>query len=150
MLRLKLTNERGSSSIEFITAGMILLIPLVYLVLAMSALQAGAFAAEGAARQAARAFVLASDEREGRAAASQAVAVTLADYGLDADSTALSIDCSAGAAVCLAPGEIVVVTVRVEVGMPLVPEVLGLQQVARIPMQASSTERVSKLWGAGS
>lgn len=148
MLRSKLTSEEGSSSIEFITAGMILLVPLVYLVLAMSSVQSGAFAAEGAARQAARAFVLADDESSGRAAAQRAIAVTLADYGLREDSVTLSMDCSDGAAPCLAPGEIVVVTVQVEVAMPLVPAVLGLDQVAVVPMRASSTERVSKLWGA--
>lgn len=150
MRRLKLTSERGSSSIEFITAGMILLVPLVYLVLAMSALQAGAFAVEGAARQAARAFVLAEDESSGRAAASRAIAVTLEDYGLGEDSTSLSINCASGTAACLVPGEIVIVTVRVAVAMPLVPDVLGLQNIAQIPLQASSTERVSKLWGAAS
>ncbi|HSP76545.1 MAG TPA: hypothetical protein VLO31_10065, partial [Cryobacterium sp.] len=49
--------ERGSASLEFITAGLILLVPLVYLVLAMAALQGGALAVEGAARQAARVYV---------------------------------------------------------------------------------------------
>lgn len=148
MLRSKLTSENGSSSIEFITAGMILLVPLVYLVLAMSSLQSGTFAVEGAARQAARAFVLADDESSGRSAAQRALAVTLADYGLSEESVSLSMDCSDGAAPCLVPGEVVVVTVRVDVAMPLVPAVLGLDQVAVVPVQASSTERVSKLWGA--
>lgn len=33
--------QGGSASLEFITAGLILLLPLVYLVVAMSALQGG-------------------------------------------------------------------------------------------------------------
>ena len=37
-----LTGERGSASLEFLTVGMILLVPLVYLVLAVAAIQAAA------------------------------------------------------------------------------------------------------------
>ena len=44
------TEDEGSASLEFITAGMILLLPLVYLVLVMAALQGGSLAVEGAAR----------------------------------------------------------------------------------------------------
>ena len=42
------SSDDGSASLEFITVGMILLVPLVYLVLALSAVQSGALAAEGA------------------------------------------------------------------------------------------------------
>ena len=61
MRRSKWSSEAGSASLEFLTVGVILLVPLVYLVLAMSAIQAGALAVEGAARQAARVAVQAID-----------------------------------------------------------------------------------------
>ena len=61
--------EDGSASLEFITAGMLLLLPLVYLVLTMAAIQAGAFAVEGAARQAARVYVQSGTVGEANAAA---------------------------------------------------------------------------------
>ena len=52
--RVSLRDETGTAALEFITVGLILLVPLVYLVLALASLQAGTFAVEGAARQAAR------------------------------------------------------------------------------------------------
>ena len=63
----------GSAALEFITAGFLLLIPLVYLILAMAALQGGALSVEGASRQAARVFVQApsSARRNGSRAKQQ-------------------------------------------------------------------------------
>lgn len=143
-----LRSEQGSASLEFLTVGMILLVPLVYLVLVLSALQAGALAAEGAARQAARAFVLAESDAAGQRAAARALAVTLDDYGLTQDESELVVDCSAGDA-CLVRGETVTVHVRISVGLPFVPDVLELQNRASVPMTAASTQRVSKFWGGG-
>ena len=57
--------ERGSASLEFLTVGMILLVPLVYLVLALAAIQGGSLAVEGAARHAARVAVLTGDRADG-------------------------------------------------------------------------------------
>ncbi|WP_207226194.1 hypothetical protein [Microterricola gilva] len=134
---------------EFLTVGMILLVPLVYLVLVMSALQAGALAAEGAAKQAVRVFVQAESDAAGQSAAARALAVTLDDYGLAESESELVIDCSAGARGCLARGETVTVHVRISVGLPFVPDVLELQNRASVPMEAASTQRVSKFWGGG-
>ena len=67
----RFASEQGSASLEFITVGMVMLIPLVYLVLTMSAIQAGALAAEGAARQAARVFVQSENLEAAHAAASR-------------------------------------------------------------------------------
>ncbi len=148
MRRWSCRNDRGSASLEFLTVGLILMVPLVYLVLAVSALQAGALAVEGAARQAARAFVLAESETAGRAAAGRAIAVTFADYGLSAEEGSLEVDCTNGQPGCLLRGETVTVSVRVAVDLPFVPDVLGLRQSARVPLSASATQRVSTFSGA--
>lgn len=148
-LRRSCRSEQGSASLEFLTVGMILLVPLVYLVLVMSALQAGALAAEGAARQAARAYVLAESDAAGQSAAARALAVTLDDYGLAQEESELLVDCSAGAGACLVRGETVTVHVRISVGLPFVPDALELQNRASVPMTAASTQRVSKFWGGG-
>ena len=47
-------SDDGSASLEFITVGVLLLVPLVYLVLVVSSLQAASLAVEGAAQQASR------------------------------------------------------------------------------------------------
>lgn len=138
--------DDGSASLEFITAGMILLVPIVYLILAMSALQGASFAVEGAARQAARVYVQAEDADAARVAADRAIRVALADYGLDGDTAEVSITCSV--ADCLTRLETVTVSVGVSVALPLVPPVLETALPVRIPLEASSTQQVSRFWGA--
>src|SRR5690554_8129605 len=94
-------DETGSASLEFITAGMLLLLPLVYLVLVMSAVQAGALAVEGAARQAARVFVQGENVTTATAQAQRAIEFALADYGLDVADASVAIHCAPTSSECL-------------------------------------------------
>ncbi|TFD57369.1 hypothetical protein E3T39_15410 [Cryobacterium suzukii] len=142
-------SEAGSASLEFITAGMILLVPLVYLVLALSALQGGALAVEGAARQAARVYVQAPDEGTATARAHRAVAFALSDYGLDPGDAEVQIECAGGTSRCLTSRGLVTVTVRIGIALPLVPDMLALNQSASVPMTAASTQMVSRFGGLG-
>ena len=143
--RAVLAGEAGSASLEFITVGLILLVPLVYLVLAMSVLQGGAFAVEGAARQAARVYVLAPNPAEAEERAERAVLVGLSDYGIDAATADVSIGC-AGGPVCLSRRSVVTVTVRVQVALPFVPAVLTRTTGGSIPLEAAATQTVSRFW----
>ncbi|MCA1943576.1 MAG: pilus assembly protein, partial [Yonghaparkia sp.] len=61
--------DRGSASLEFLVAGLLMLVPLVYLILTLGTIQSAALATEGAARQAARVFVQAPSTAVGAAAA---------------------------------------------------------------------------------
>jgi hypothetical protein len=140
-------SERGSASLEFLTVGIILLVPLVYLVLAVAAIQGGALAVEGAARQAARIAVEASAEGAADAAVDRAVRVTLADYGVDADAASVSIECSATD--CLEPGSRIRVSVVARVSLPLVPDFLALEAVGSVPLEASATQTVSRFVRSG-
>ncbi|WP_251038995.1 hypothetical protein [Agromyces sp. ISL-38] len=141
-------SERGSASLEFLTVGIILLVPLVYLVLAVAAIQGGALAVEGAARQAARVAVQASAEGAADAAVERAVRVTLADYGVDADAASVTIECSATD--CLEPGSRIRVSVAARVSLPLVPDFLSLDAVGSVPLEASATQTVSRFARSGS
>lgn len=138
--------EAGSASLEFITAGMILLVPLVYLVLALSALQGGALAVEGAARQAARVYVQSPDEVTAHERAQRAVVFALSDYGLNAADAEVQIEC-AGASHCLTRQGLVTITVRIGIALPLAPDWLALSQSAIVPMTATSTQIVSRFGG---
>ncbi|MCD5346738.1 hypothetical protein PX701_05630 [Agromyces sp. H3Y2-19a] len=137
--------ERGSASLEFLTVGMLLLVPLVYLVLAIAAVQGGALAVEGAARQAARVAVEAGGRGDAEIAVERAVAVALADYGIEAGEASVELDCQAGD--CAAPGSRVRVSVRATVRLPLVPDVLDLDRVGSVPLDASATQTVSRFAG---
>src|SRR3954471_1326597 len=117
--RAVLADDRGSASIEFVAAGLILLLPTVYLVLALAAIQAGAFAAEAAARQAARLFLQAASVEQGQAVAERASQFALRHHGGDRGEASVSISCVPAA--CLEPGAIVTVSVSVSVPLPLVP-----------------------------
>lgn len=144
-----INDDRGSASLEFITAGLVLLVPLVYLVIALAQIQGGSLAVTGAARQAARVFVLADSPADAHERVEAAVRVSLADFGVAADDAHVTVMCSAGTgAECLARGEVVTVTVNATVPLPLVPDVLDVRSAASVPVQARAVQKVSRFWGA--
>lgn len=138
------TKDDGSASLEFITAGMLLLIPLVYLVVAVGAVQGATLATEGAARQAARVYVDSPDQGTAVKRAQQAIDFALADYGLDSKEADVTITCSAS---CLEPESLVSIGVGVKVAMPLVPAVLNLDQAAVVPVTSQASQVVSRFHG---
>ncbi len=137
-------SDDGSASLEFITVGVLLLVPLVYLVLVVSSLQSASLGVEGAARQASRVFVQAESEADARAAAERAIRVTLADYGLDADDAEVAISCRPDPADCLARRGFVTVEIATVVPLPLAPPVLAVAVPLGVPVQALATEQVSR------
>ena len=154
MLRWSSWSERwrrdaGSAALEFVTAGLILLVPTVYLVLALASIQGAQLAAAGAARQAARVYVQARSEADASAEASRAVRFALDDFGLPAGAATVRISCAPRKDVCLTRLGTVTVTVAVRAPLPLVPDVLDLHRDASVGVVAVSTQRVSRLWGAG-
>ena len=148
LFRRTIAEDVGTASLEFVTAGMILLLPMVYLVLTMSALQAGSLAVEGAARHAARVYVQAPDTRDAEAEAERAIRFALADYGLDPSEASVAISCSPRPADCLRRRATVTITVGVFVGLPLVPSALTIGGPVAVPLRSTATEQVSRFWGA--
>jgi hypothetical protein len=139
--------DDGSASLEFITAGLLLLVPLVYLVLTLSAIQSASLATEGAARQAARVYVQAPGDEAGRAAAARALELALDDHGVDGEP-ALSIRCAPRPDVCHTRSGWVTVDVAVDVPLPLIPPVLDLRVPLSVPIEATATQQVSRFWGS--
>jgi hypothetical protein len=143
------SEDEGTATLEFITAGLILLVPLVYLVLSMAAIQGGALAVEGAARQAVRVFVKAPDVSQATAQAQQAVRFALADYGLDADVAAVSVDCEPRPGECLTRLGTVTISVAVTIPLPVAPPLLTSGEPLGVPVHSSATEQVSRFWSGG-
>nr|WP_233275945.1 pilus assembly protein [Isoptericola variabilis] len=133
--------ERGAAMVEFLGATVILLLPLVYLVLTLAQVQAGTFAVEGAAREAARAVVTASSSAEGAARAQAAVGIALADQGFDGGGS-LRLECSHDP--CLTPGGTVATEVRLAVPLPFVPEALRSWVPLEIPVEAAHVGSVDQ------
>lgn len=131
--------DSGSALVEFLGISLVLLVPVVYLVLVLGRIQAATFAAEGAAREAARVYVAADDAAQGAARATTAVGIALVDQGFDDDpAAALDVRCSADP--CLTPGAEVAATVQVRVPLPFVPTFVGDVVPLEVPVTA---ERVA-------
>ncbi|MCC6269749.1 MAG: hypothetical protein IT190_00555 [Microbacteriaceae bacterium] len=143
------SSDCGSASLEFITVGLILLVPLVYLVLTMAAIQSAAFAVEGGARQAVRVFVQAESESQAAARAERAIRFALDDAGLDTLEPHVSVSCSPKPNACLTRLGTVTISVTVTVPLPLTPQVLSIDVPLGVPLHATATEKVSRFWGAG-
>ena len=133
--------ERGSAVVEFLGMSLLLLVPVVYLVLTLAQVQAAAFAAEGAAREAGRLLARAESLEAGASAARFAVELAFKDQGLDVDGAeALRITCAGEP--CLAPGARVVVEVSASVDLPLVPDLVADAVPATVPVSATHVAAV--------
>ena len=142
------TDERGSAALEFITTGVILLVPLVYLILTMAQVQAGALAAEGAARQAARVYVQSATVEGAVTNAERTIAFALADYGIDPAAAQVDVSCRPVASDCLTRRGFVTVTIEIAVPLPLAPAALSVNAPLSVPLRATATQQVSRFWGA--
>jgi hypothetical protein len=143
-----LRSERGNAPLEFLVGGVVLLVPLVYLGMALAAIQGGSLAAEGAAREAARVYVSAATDAAGRSSADRAVGVALADRRIPRTRGDLTLSCDGSGDDCLHTGSRVTATVRTTVVLPFVPPVFGLERVARVPIVATATAPVFRLGAA--
>jgi len=141
-------DEAGSASLEFITAGLVLLVPVVYLILATSSVQAASLAVEGASRQAARVFVQADDTTTAARSAERAIEFALADYGLDVEHAAIRITCAPDPQDCLSRHGFVTVSITSSVPLPLAPPVLSVEQPLSVRLESTATQQVSRFWGA--
>jgi hypothetical protein len=139
-----LVEERGSASLEFITAGLLLLVPLVYLVVTLAQLQAATLAAEGAVRQAVRVFVTAPSVTQARVQAAAAIDDALSDLHLSSTQAKTAITCAPQPRDCLAAESWVTTRTTIEVPLPLIPSMFGLDKYARISVSAEATERVAR------
>ena len=127
-------DDDGAAVIEFTILVTLVLVPIVYLILAVMQVQAAAFAVTQGAREAGRAFAQAENVAQARIDAGAAVELALADQGITSGPQTMSIDCSARD--CLAPGSQVTIRVDVRVRLPFLPGSLGETTVGTIPVTA--------------
>ena len=130
--------QRGSAVVELTWLTVLLLVPLVYLVLSVFEVQRAAYGVTTASRAAGRAFVLAPDQATGHTRAVQAAAVALRDQDVALPAGAVGITCEPDPVRCLQPGSVVVVSLDLEVALPLVPSFFGEQAPS---VRVSSTHR---------
>ena len=115
--------ERGTALIEVTWLSILLLVPLVYVVLAVFEVQRSAFAVDAATRAAGRAYSLAPSEADGAQRASAAAEVALADQGLSVRRASMRVSCTPRD--CLSPGAVIRVRMVYPVALPLMPSAFG-------------------------
>ncbi|MGY4773305.1 hypothetical protein ACXC9Q_40885 [Kribbella sp. CWNU-51] len=132
-------DERGSAVVEFSWLAILLMVPLVYVMLAVFDVQRASYGATAATRAAGRAFIivpagLSEDDARGRAF--DAARLAMKDQGMELSPDQLRITCDPA---CLESGSTVTVTLDTEVRLPLIPDALGGEPPA-IHISASHTE----------
>lgn len=141
-------DEEGSAALEFIAVGVVLLIPLIYLVIALGAIQEQTLGAESAARHVARVIATAPDTATAAAQSDDVLAGIVDEYGLDADAIEMTLACTPTPADCPTAGATIIVTVETRMRLPLVPELFGLDRSTAVPVRAEAVQKMSRLWGA--
>lgn len=118
-------DERGSAIVELVWLGILLLVPLLWIVVAVFEVQGGAFATSSAARSAGRAFALAPDDGAGQRAADAAARQAFDDQGLDGLSVRVEVTCTPYPTNCHSGTSVIRVRVSSQVVLPLMPDFLG-------------------------
>lgn len=134
------SGDEGSALIEFVFLAVLMLVPIVYLIVALGRIQAGALAVEQASREAGRAFVTAPvAQSSSRALAAATLAYR--DQGFTAPGGRdLSIECAADP--CRTPNARVVVRARLTVTLPGVPGFLSHVIPVQVTVAASHVATV--------
>ena len=133
-------SEEGSALVEFIFLGLVLLVPVIYLIVTAGQVQGAAFAAVGAAESAAKVYADAEDPETGERRARVAAELAFTDFGFQPEKMLLDISCSAQ---CLTPGSTVTALVSFDVPLPLNPGLPGMD-FAPVSVDSSSTQIVER------
>ena len=118
-------DDEGSAVVELVWLGILLLVPVLWIVLSVFEVQKGAFAVSAAARSAGRAYALAPTDAEGERRAQAVARQALADQGLEAAPLQLTVTCTPYPHDCHRGTSVLTVRIATRVDLPLMPDVLG-------------------------
>ncbi len=117
--------ENGSAIVEVVWLGLLLLVPLLWIVVSVFEVQSGAFAVSSAARSAGRAYALAPTDAAGLSAARAAARQSLDDQGLEGQGFTVEVTCTPYPASCHSGTSVITVRVASRVALPLLPSFFG-------------------------
>lgn len=118
-------DDDGSAVVELVWLGILLLVPILWIVLSVFEVQKGAFAASAAARSAGRAYALAPTDAEGERRARAVARQALADQGLGSAPLQVTVSCTPYPLDCHRGTSVITVRIATRVDLPLLPDVLG-------------------------
>lgn len=125
MRRPRSRDDRGSAIVELVWLGILLLVPLLWIVLSVSQVQQGAFGVTAAARAAGRAYALAPDDASGQRAAEEVARRALADQNLEEAPLKVTVTCAPYPRDCHNGTSVITVRISSSVELPLLPDALG-------------------------
>ncbi len=137
---MRLRGDDGNALVEFTYLAVLLMIPLVYVLLAVFEVQRAAFGVTEAARQAGRAYARSADPAAGAAVGLQAARLALADQGI---SWSGAPQYCGGSGCPLTPGSTVQTRVSYTVQLPFVGGIFG-EGRGGIPVTGVHTEVVDR------
>lgn len=123
-------DDSGTAIVEFVFVAVLVMVPLVYLIVAVATVQRSTLAVSQAARDAGRAFATSESAAEAQARVAAAVRLALVDQGLTDDAdvrfVAAGASCDSRAVTpALTPGAVFTVCVICRVPLPAIPTVLA-------------------------
>lgn len=137
--------EDGRAIVEFVFLGVLVFVPIVYLIVTLGLIQRASFAAATAAREAGRVFVTSTSDAQARERAGIASRLAFEDYGVSGGTLTVACDGSP----CLRPEGRVRTTTRVIVNLPLVPDFLGSVIPTSVPIEATHEVTVDRFRAGG-
>ena len=132
--------DSGRAIVEFVLLGLLLIVPLFYLVATLGRVQAAAFAVSTASREAGRAYTTAPAGTDPSVRARAAGDLSFADYGFDQHS--LSIVCDGTP--CLRADGRITVTATVTVPLPFLPDAVADVIPVHYPVSATHVATVAR------
>jgi hypothetical protein len=118
-------DQRGSALVEVSWLGILLVLPVLWIVMSVFQVQRGAFGVSAAARAAARAYALAPDDASGLLRARTAARLALDDQGVHDVLPEVRVSCTPYPGDCHQGTSVITVSVHSGVVLPMMPSVLG-------------------------
>lgn len=138
--------ERGSLSLEFVMFGLVVLVPLIYFVIAIMAVQQNMLATDAAARHVARSISLASSPEQANARAAAVLETIWEQYSIRPGAVDVEVTCTPTNVPCPSAGVIVHVEISARTHLPFVSGIPGLERLASVPVYAQAVNRMGKAW----
>lgn len=132
--RQRLRDETGTAIMEFAALGALMLLPMVYVMLAVFDVQKAAYAVAAAAREGSRAYTLGDSEANATARMNTAIGSALKDQHVPVGDVSITKTCIKA---CLTADSSVRVHVQYQVPIPFVPDVFGGRPAASIKVEST-------------
>lgn len=134
-------DEDGRAVVEFVFLGVLMLLPLLYLVLTAARIQAASFSASLASREAGRAFVSGRDDADAEERAYAAAALAFEDFAFDRGAD-LQLSCDGSP--CLRPDGLVTARSSIAVQLPLIPDFIASRVPSAVTISSTHVQAVDR------